>query len=197
MSGCVRMKKGRVCETSPRKDCTNIIALDACMTLWHVQRVAVLVIHATVNLPKTKTSNANLCHQFKKKTSQHIDKSKTNTKLGNIHEPSKRSSRQEWIWPFFIVVLLCRGVCADFGEICHRLWEKAANFEEVNHRLWGNQRPTSGSSVLGKNWLGFWIGLGQSSSLTVLNAKHVRVWIFAVFGLGVSKNKSTGSQLEG
>lgn len=61
------MKKGRVCETSPHKDCTNIMALDACMTLWHVQRVAVLVIHATVNLPKTKTSNANLCHQFKKK----------------------------------------------------------------------------------------------------------------------------------
>ena len=35
----------------------------------------------------------------------------------------------------------------------------------------------------GGDWLGFWIGLGQSSSLTVLNAKHVWVWIFDVLGL--------------
>ena len=50
---------------------------------------------------------------------------------------------------------------------------------------------------LGENWLGFWIGLGQSSSLTALNAKHVWVWIFEVLGLGVTKNKSTGGKLEG
>ena len=32
-------------------------------------------------------------------------------------------------------------------------------------------------AVWGINWLGFWIGLRQSSSLTVLNAKHVWVWM--------------------
>ena len=47
-------------------------------------------------------------------------------------------------------------------------------------------------SVWGGNWIGFWIGLGQSSSLAVLNAKHIWVWIFEGLGLGVTKNKSTG-----
>ena len=56
----------------------------------------------------------------------------------------------------------------------------------------------------GGDWLGFWIGLGQSPSLTVLNAKHVWVWIFDVLGcfrivdvlgLGVSKHKSTGRRI--
>ena len=37
MSGWWLTKEGHVCETRPHKDCTNIIALDACMTLWHVQ----------------------------------------------------------------------------------------------------------------------------------------------------------------
>ena len=50
---------------------------------------------------------------------------------------------------------------------------------------------------MGDNWLGFWIGLEQSSSLTFFNAKHVWVWIFEVLGLGVSKNSSTGRKLEG
>ena len=100
----------------------------------------------------------------------------------------------------------------DFGKICHRLWENepptlgkwTTDFGEICHRLWGTKLPT-----LGKNWLGFrerlarfggswfgvWIGLEQSSSLSVLNAKHVWVWIFEVLALGVSKNKSTGRRV--
>ena len=65
-----------------------------------------------------------------------------------------------------------------FGKNRLRAWEKQAPF-------WVG------------NWLGFWIGLGRISSLIVLNAKHVWVWIFEVLGLGVTKNKSTGSKLEG
>ena len=71
--------------------------------------------------------------------------------------------------------------------------------------FWGKQAPFLGqtSSVWGKigsvwgKLARFWIGLGKSSSLTALNAKHVWVWIFEVLGLGVTKNKSTGSKLEG
>jgi len=46
------------------------------------------------------------------------------------------------------------------------------------------------------------LGLGEklawdkAQGLTVLNAKHVWVWNFEVLGLGVSKNKATGSKLE-
>ena len=68
--------------------------------------------------------------------------------------------------------------CTVFGTKWLRFWEKAGRFG-------------------GENWLGLWIGLGQSLSLTVLNAKHVWVWIFEVLGLGVTKNKSTGGKLEG
>ena len=39
--------------------------------------------------------------------------------------------------------------------------------------------------------------MGQSSNLTVLNAEHVWVSIFEVQALGVSKDRSTGSKLEG
>ena len=74
--------------------------------------------------------------------------------------------------------------CAFFGENRLRFWDKQVRFGEKLVRF-------------GENWLGFWIGLGQSSSLTALNAKHVWVWIFEVLGLGVTKNKSTGGKLEG
>ena len=107
---------------------------------------------------------------------------------------------------------ILRKSITDFGEIRYRFWEML--------RFWGKTcsvlGKTGSDSVFGKNtvsvfgenfaknrfglggnWLGFWIGLGQSSSLTVLNAKHVWVWIFEVLGLGVSKNKSTGGKLEG
>ena len=50
-------------------------------------------------------------------------------------------------------------------------------------------------SVLGENWTGFWIGLGQSSSLAVLNTKHVWVWIFE--GFRVSLKISQPVELEG
>ena len=52
-------------------------------------------------------------------------------------------------------------------------------------------------ALFGGNWFCVWIGLEQSSSLTVLNAKHVWVWIFEFSGLGVTKNKSNGGKLEG
>ena len=59
-------------------------------------------------------------------------------------------------------------------EIRRRLWEKSAtDFRKICHRL------------------GFWIGLGQSSSFIVLNAQHVGVWVFEVLRLGVSRNKAT------
>ena len=66
-------------------------------------------------------------------------------------------------------------------------------------RCWDKVAPLLGKtgSIWGGNWFGFWIGLEQSSSLTVLNAKHVWVWIFEVSGLGVTKNKSSGGKLEG
>ena len=62
-------------------------------------------------------------------------------------------------------------------------------------RFWDEQAPFWGKngSICGGNWFGFWIGLGQNSSLTVLNAKHVWVWVFEVLGLGVSKNKPVGN----
>ena len=44
-----------------------------------------------------------------------------------------------------------------FGTKWFRFGEKPARFEG--------------------NWFGFWIGLRQSSSLTVLNTKHVWVWV--------------------
>ena len=114
------------------------------------------------------------------------------------------------------------GKCVtDFGEIRHRFWgnpspisgKSVTNFGEMRHRFWGkacaffgenrlrfwDKQVRSGEKLVrfGGNWLGFWIGLGQSSSLTALNAKHVWVWIFEVLGLGVTKNKSTGGKLEG
>ena len=72
-----------------------------------------------------------------------------------------------------------------FGTNRLRVWEKHAAFVGRNRlRVWEKQAPFEVGSVLGKNWLGlgenwlgFWIGLGQSSSLTVLNAKHVWVWV--------------------
>ena len=65
---------------------------------------------------------------------------------------------------------------------CKHIW---AN-KEIRHQLWGNPSPTFRKSVpvLGKDWLdlgenllGFWIGLGESASFTVLNAKHVWGWV--------------------
>ena len=93
----------------------------------------------------------------------------------------------------------------------------------MSHRLWQNQRPTLGKSAtdFGKlrSWeitgcvfgkknvpvfgtkfgkIGSLFGLAwdKSSTLTVLNAWHVWVWFYDS-KLGVSKNKSTGSKLEG
>ena len=66
-------------------------------------------------------------------------------------------------------------------------WEKHAPFLGRTGSVFGKkQAPSLGQSgsVLVKtgavwgNWLArFWIGLGQGSSFTVLNAKHVWVWI--------------------
>ena len=89
--------------------------------------------------------------------------------------------------------------CSVLGTNKLRFWEKHVPFLGKNMlRFWEEQAPFFGKNGfdLRGNWLGFWIGLGQSSSLTVLNAKHVWVWIFEVLGRGVSKNKSTGGKLE-
>ena len=77
--------------------------------------------------------------------------------------------------------------CSVFGENRLRFWEKQAPFFGTN--WFGLGENWFG---LGGNWIGFWIGLGQSSSLAVLNARHVWIWIFEGLGLGVTKNKSTG-----
>ena len=96
---------------------------------------------------------------------------------------------------------ILRKSVTDFGKICHRFWENplqtlrksATELGEIRHRFWEapfleKQALFFGTNWCGlvENWFGFWIGLGQSPSLTVLNAKHVRVWIFDVLGLGVS-----------
>ena len=107
----------------------------------------------------------------------------------------------------------------DFGRICHLwgylsqvLWSSV--FGKNMLRFWGEQAPFLGrtGSVFGAKCLYFgenrnslvdklvrfldW--LGQSSSLTVLNAKHVWVWIQGFKGGWVSlKRKSTGGKLEG
>ena len=72
-----------------------------------------------------------------------------------------------------------------------------ASFEKHKLRFRDEQAPFFGKngSICGGNWFGFWIGLGQSSSLTVLNAKQV--WVLEVLRLGVSKKRSTGSRLDG
>ena len=103
------------------------------------------------------------------------------------------------------------------------LGKSATDFGKVSHRLWENQRPTLAKSAtdFGKlrSWeitgcvfgkknvsvfgtkfgkIGSLFGLAwdKSSTLTVLNAWHVWVWFYDS-KLGVFKNKSTGSKLEG
>ena len=78
---------------------------------------------------------------------------------------------------------------SEFGKNRLRFWDKVVPFWE---RI---------GSVCGGELVRFWIGLGQNSSLTVLNAKQLRLSMFG-FGfrnlkLGVSKKKSTGGKLEG
>ena len=77
----------------------------------------------------------------------------------------------------------------DFGEIRRNpspilppaLGKSATDFGKISHRLWGKTGSVLGKDWLafrerldrfGRNWFGFWIGLRQSSSLTVLNAKY-------------------------
>ena len=96
----------------------------------------------------------------------------------------------------------------DFGKIRHRLCENepptlgksVTDFWKRRLGFWDKQASflKKNISVFGKteNWLVFfWIGLGQSSSLTVLNVEHVWVGVLEVLGLGVSKNKSTGRRV--
>ena len=74
----------------------------------------------------------------------------------------------------------------DFGEISHRLRENQPHFGEIRHRFLGKIGSVLGKDWLGfrerlpqfeGNWFGFWVGLRQSSSLNVLNTKHVWVWM--------------------
>ena len=74
-----------------------------------------------------------------------------------------------------------------------RFWEKQAPFLGKVGSVFGTKWLRFGEKVarFGENWLGFWIGLGQSSSFIVLNAQHVGVWVFEVLRLGVSRIKAT------
>ena len=65
------------------------------------------------------------------------------------------------------------------GKTCSMLGNTCSVFGENRLRFWEKQAPVFGTNWFGlvENWLGFWVGLGQSSSFTVLNAKHVWVWI--------------------
>ena len=98
------------------------------------------------------------------------------------------------------------------GKNIFRFWEKHASFlaktcsvfgEHMPH-FWEEQAPSLGQSgpVLVKNRLGLGeigslLGLVRGSSLTVLNTKHVLVWIFLSFYDWVSLKKSTGGKLGG
>ena len=98
------------------------------------------------------------------------------------------------------------------GKNMFRFWEKHASFlaktcsvfgEHMPH-FWEEQAPSLGQSgpVLVKNRLGLGeigslLGLVRGSSLTVLNTKHVLVWIFLSFYDWVSLKKSTGGKLGG
>ena len=84
---------------------------------------------------------------------------------------------------------ILRKSITDFGEIRYQFWGNAspilgkacAFFGKNRLRFWDKQVRFGEKLVrVGGNGLGFWIGLGQSSSLTALNAKHVWVWIFEV-----------------
>ena len=90
-----------------------------------------------------------------------------------------------------------------------RFWEEQAPFlgktcsvfGRNRLRFWNEQAPFLGQSgsvrSLGVNLVRFLDWLGTSSSLAVLNAKHVWVWIFEGLGLGVTKSKPSGGKLEG
>ena len=85
----------------------------------------------------------------------------------------------------------------DFGEI--RFWEKHVPFLGQTGSVFGTKWLRFGENrrSLGVNLVRFLDWLGTSSSLTVLNAKRVWVWIFEFSGLGVTKNKSSCGKLEG
>ena len=72
--------------------------------------------------------------------------------------------------------------CSVFGEHMPRFWEEQAPFL-------GPSGSVLVKSRLGLGEIGSLLGLAWGSSLTVLNTKHVLVWIFEFLGLGVTKTK--------
>ena len=66
-----------------------------------------------------------------------------------------------------------------FGKTCSFSGKKTCSvFGKNRLRFWDKLAPFLGKTAqFGGNWFGFWIGLRQSSSLTVLNTKHVWVWV--------------------
>ena len=84
-----------------------------------------------------------------------------------------------------------------FGKNMLRFWGEQAPFLGKTGSVFGTKWFRFGEKVarFGESWLGFRIGLRQSSSVTVLNVEHVWVGILEVLGLGVSKNKSTGRRV--
>ena len=80
-----------------------------------------------------------------------------------------------------------------FGKNSVRFWEKNSVFGKNRLRFWKKLAPLLGQSgsVLVQNWLGVWIGLGQSSSLTSLGLD------FRGLGLGVSKTSQPVASWKG
>ena len=82
----------------------------------------------------------------------------------------------------------------DFGKISDRFWE--APFLGNNRLCFWKKNVSVFGTKFGKIGSLFGLAWDKSSTLTVLNAWHVWVWFYDS-KLGVSKNKSTGSKLEG
>ena len=77
-----------------------------------------------------------------------------------------------------------------FGEHMPRFWEEQAPFL-------GQSGSVLVKSRLGLGEIGSFLGLAWGSSLTVLNTKHVLVWIFEFLGLGVTKKSQPVESWEG
>ena len=83
------------------------------------------------------------------------------------------------------------------GKICSVLGENIPRFGEEQAPFLGQSCSVLVKNRLGLGEIGSLLGLVWGSSLTVLNTKHVLVWISEFLGLGVTKKKSTGGKLGG
>ena len=118
--------------------------------------------------------------------------------LGKSVTDFGETSHRLWEAPFSGKISVLKNLlgktCSVFGKNMLRFWPKHVPFfgERMPH-FWEEQAPSLGQSgpVLVKNRLGLGeigslLGLAWGSSLTVLNTKHVLVWIFEFLRLGVT-----------